>query len=63
MTSVKAPALGVPLLLLREAEGHAVTAETRDGCTHRGTLVAAEESMNLTLAAVFLTHRNGKTTR
>ena len=39
--------LGVPVKVLHEAEGHIVTVEASTGETYRGTLIEAEDNMNL----------------
>ena len=51
---------GVPIRLLHEAEGHSITAELQTGELYRGTLLAAEDTMNLQLGNVVHTHRDGK---
>ena len=55
--------LGVPLRLLREAEGHAITAETEGGDLYRGHLASAEDSMNVTLTGAVHTARDGRVSR
>ena len=39
--------LGVPVKVLHEAEGHIVTVEASTGELYRGTLIEAEDNMNL----------------
>ena len=39
--------LGVPVKVLHEAEGHVVTVEASTGELYRGTLIEAEDNMNL----------------
>lgn len=58
-----ANAIGVPVKLLHEAEGHPVTVELRSGELYRGHLDAAEDTMNLTLSKVVVTGRDGKVTK
>merc|ERR1711916_370723 len=53
--------IGVPIKLLHEAEGHIVTVELNNGELYRGTLVEAEDSMNLRMANIVHTARNGQT--
>ena len=40
---------GVPILLLREAEGHTVAVELKGGEVYRGLLVEMEDTMNCQL--------------
>jgi small nuclear ribonucleoprotein D3 len=54
--------IGVPLKLLHEAVGHVVTVEMKSGEVYRGKLVGAEDSMNIKLANIMFTARNGQTT-
>ena len=56
-------AVGVPLRLLHEAEGHPVTVELKSGDLYRGHLLAAEDSMNVQLNAVVHTARDGRVTK
>lgn len=56
-------AAGVPVKLLHEAEGHAVTVELKSGELYRGHLDAAEDTMNLTLSKVSFTARDGRATK
>ena len=58
-----AASLGVPVLLLREAEGHAITIELKSGELYRGTLGAAESTMNVQLQGVIHTGRDGRVTK
>ena len=39
--------LGVPVKVLHESEGHIITIETSTGELYRGTLVEAEDNMNM----------------
>jgi small nuclear ribonucleoprotein D3 len=45
-----AAALSVPVKLLKEGEGHMVTAELKTGEVYRGLLVESEDTMNLHLS-------------
>ena len=45
--------------ILHEAEGHVITCETVDGESFRGKLVEAEDSMNIQMSNVTVTHRDG----
>lgn len=51
--------VGVPIKILHEAEGHIITCETTDGEVYRGKLVEAEDSMNLQMTNITVTHRDG----
>jgi small nuclear ribonucleoprotein D3 len=53
----------VPITVLHEAEGHAITVELKTGELYRGHLDAAEDTMNLQLSKVVLTAVDGKVTR
>ena len=54
---------GVPVRLLHEAEGHAITVELKSGELYRGHLDAAEDTMNMTLTGVVHTGRDGRVTK
>ncbi|KAH7711322.1 Protein SNR-1 [Aphelenchoides avenae] len=54
-------AIGVPIKILHEAEGHIVTLETTIGEVYRGKLVEAEDNMNCQMADVTVTLRDGRT--
>ena len=54
-------AIGVPIKVLHEAEGHIITLETCVGEVYRGKLVEAEDNMNCQLSDVTMTHRDGRT--
>jgi small nuclear ribonucleoprotein D3 len=58
-----ASTVGVPVRLLKEAEGHVITGELRNGEIYRGKLEAAEDTMNVQLSAVIHTGRDGKVTK
>lgn len=53
-------AVSVPVKLLKEGEGHVVTAELKSGEVYRGLLVESEDTMNVHLSDVTHTARNGK---
>ena len=48
--------VGIPLILLHDAEGGIVTVEMKDGSMYRGILDDAQDNMNLTLK-VFTVHK------
>ncbi|KAL9655093.1 hypothetical protein ABK040_008874 [Willaertia magna] len=52
--------IGIPIKLLHEAEKHILTVETKSGEIFRGHLVEAEDSMNVQLTNVTVTHKNGQ---
>lgn len=52
--------IGIPIKVLHEAEGHTITCETTSGEIYRGKLVEAEDSMNLQMTAITVTHRDGR---
>ncbi|KAG2393946.1 hypothetical protein C9374_003710 [Naegleria lovaniensis] len=52
--------IGIPIKLLHEAESHIISLETKSGEIYRGNLVEAEDSMNVQLTDVTVTHRNGQ---
>jgi len=47
--------LGVPVKVLHEAEGHVVTVEASTGELYRGTLIEAEDNMNLQVKQTMVT--------
>jgi len=49
--------------ILHEAEGHIITCETVEGESFRGQLVEAEDSMNLQMSNVTVTHRDGSVSK
>jgi small nuclear ribonucleoprotein D3 len=51
--------VGVPLKLLHESMGHVITCELITGDIYRGKLVDSEDSMNVQLEEVTVTHRDG----
>jgi len=54
-------AIGVPIKILHEAEGHIVTLETATGEVYRGKLVEAEDNMNCQMTDITVTFRDGRT--
>lgn len=56
-------AVGVPIRLLHEAEGHPITVEMKSGDIYRGHLQAAEDTMNVQLLNVIHTARDGRVTK
>ena len=52
--------VGVPIKLLHESQGHIITVELKTGGVYRGKLYAVEDSMNVQVANVTFTDRNGK---
>jgi small nuclear ribonucleoprotein D3 len=53
-------AIGVPIKVLHEAEGHIVTVESTTGEVYRGKLVEAEDNMNLQMKDNTITYRDGR---
>ncbi|TMS33319.1 hypothetical protein L596_001078 [Steinernema carpocapsae] len=53
-------AIGVPIKILHEAEGHIVTLETVVGEIYRGKLIEAEDNMNCQMSDVTVTYRDGR---
>ncbi|VEL07638.1 unnamed protein product [Protopolystoma xenopodis] len=53
--------VGVPIKVLHDAEGHIVTLETVNGEVFRGKLVEAEDNMNVRMADISMTARDGRT--
>eukprot|EP01041_Mallomonas_annulata_P011711 gene11711-24542_t len=60
---LKLTAIGVPIKLLHEAEGHVVTVELKNGEIYRGSLREAEDTMNCRLEEVTMTARDGRVTK
>mmetsp|Transcript_18374 Transcript_18374/g.59249 ORF Transcript_18374/g.59249 Transcript_18374/m.59249 type:complete len:115 (-) Transcript_18374:3062-3406(-) len=58
-----AKAVGVPIKLLHEGEGHMVTIELRNGEIYRGHLSESEETMNCLLVDVVVTARDGRVSK
>lgn len=46
--------VGIPIILLHDAEGGIVTIELKDGSTYRGTLEDAQDNMNCLMKVNFL---------
>jgi small nuclear ribonucleoprotein D3 len=42
--------VGVPVKLLKEGEGHVITAELKSGDVYRGMLMESEDTMNIQLS-------------
>ena len=53
-------AIGVPIKVLHESEGHVITVETLIGDVYRGILLEAEDNMNCQIGSVAVTYRNGQ---
>lgn len=53
-------AIGVPIKVLHEAEGHIITLETLTGEVYRGKLLEAEDNMNCQLTNITMTARDGR---
>lgn len=53
-------AIGVPIKVLHEAEGHIITLETMTGEVYRGKLLEAEDNMNCQLTNITMTARDGR---
>ena len=41
--------VGIPCILIHDAEGGIITVEMKDGSVYRGTLEEAQDNMNLTM--------------
>ncbi|XP_053202259.1 small nuclear ribonucleoprotein Sm D3-like [Panonychus citri] len=54
--------IGIPIKILHEAEGHVITVETTNGEVFRGKLLEAEDNMNVMMAQITATSRDGKVT-
>ncbi|UNI18617.1 small nuclear ribonucleoprotein Sm D3 [Purpureocillium takamizusanense] len=52
--------IGIPIKLLHEATGHIVTVELTNGNAYRGTLLDAEDSMNVQMKDITVTSREGR---
>ena len=52
--------IGIPIMLLHEAEGHTVTVEMKTGETYRGQLLEAEDNWNCQVGEVTATAKDGK---
>ena len=53
-------AIGVPIKVLHEAEGHIITLETVSGEVYRGKLLEAEDNMNCQMVQITMTARDGR---
>ncbi|CAM9174694.1 unnamed protein product, partial [Choristocarpus tenellus] len=56
-------AVGVPIKLLHEGEGHGVTVELKNGEVYRGHLDEAEDTMNCFMTGVTMTGRDGRVSK
>ncbi|CAN0078669.1 unnamed protein product, partial [Ascophyllum nodosum] len=56
-------AVGVPIKLLHEGEGHGVTVEMKNGEIYRGHLNEAEDTMNCFMTGVTMTARDGRVSK
>jgi len=54
--------VGIPLLLLHDAQGAEITIELKDGCTYQGLLEECQDNMNCTMKNVTRTDLDGNTT-
>ena len=45
--------VGIPVILLHDAEGGIVTIEMKDGSVYRGMLDDAQDNMNMTMKVLF----------
>lgn len=45
--------IGIPIILLHDAEGAIVTIELKNGAIYRGTLIESQDNMNCTLKVYF----------
>lgn len=61
--ATSAKAVGVPIKLLHEGEGHVVTIELRNGEIYRGLLNESEETMNCLVTDVVMTAKDGRITK
>ena len=41
--------VGIPIILLHDAEGGTITVELKNGCLYRGILEEAQDNMNCTI--------------
>ena len=53
-------AIGLPIRLLHEAQGHIVTIELKSGELYRGHLLETEDNMNSHMQNITMTGRDGK---
>ncbi|KAG5190769.1 putative small nuclear ribonucleoprotein Sm D3 [Tribonema minus] len=56
-------AVGVPIKLLHEGEGHVITIEMKNGEIYRGRLMEAEDTMNSFITEVTMTARDGRVSK
>ena len=55
--------VGLPIILLHDAEGGVVTAELKNGYVYRGILDESQDSMNLTMRECIRTDPDGNETQ
>lgn len=55
--------IGMPTVLFHESEGLVVTVETKAGYSYRGTVVSAEDTMNVAMREVVVMGPDGAVTR
>ena len=53
-------AVGVPIKLLHESQGHIVSVESKQSCIYRGKLIEVEDNMSVQLKDVSFTGRDGR---
>ncbi|KAJ3303634.1 small nuclear ribonucleoprotein Sm D3 [Kappamyces sp. JEL0829] len=53
-------AVGVPIKLLHESQGHIVTVELKTSGIYRGKLIEVEDNMNVQLKDITFTARDGR---
>ena len=63
MAAAAQKAVGVPIKLLHEGEGHMVTIELKNGEIYRGHLDETEETMNCLVTDVVVTARDGRVSK
>ena len=63
MAAAASKAVGVPIKLLHEGEGHMVTIELKNGEIYRGHLDESEETMNCLVTDVVVTARDGRVSK
>jgi len=52
--------IGIPVKLLHESLGHTITVELKGGSSYRGVLLEPEDSLNVSMKEVQVTHPDGK---
>jgi small nuclear ribonucleoprotein D3 len=48
--------VGIPIILLHDAEGGIISVELKNGCIYRGILDEAQDNMNCTMKVCGCTH-------